>query len=56
MTGDLQSKANDYVNNVDLDDAKSTIENITNDLPSSSDAKSAMDQINGYLHSNIPGL
>ena len=56
MTGDLQSKANDYVNNVDLDDAKSAVENITNDLPSSSDAKSAMDQINGYLHSNIPGL
>ena len=51
-----QSKANDYVNNVDLDDAKSTIENMTNDLPSSGDAKSAMDQITGYLHTKIPGL
>jgi hypothetical protein len=44
------------VNNVDLDDAKSAVENITNDLPSSGDAKSAMDQITGYLHTKIPGL
>ena len=56
MTGDLQSKANDYVNNANLDDAKSTIENLSNGLPSSGDAKSAMDKITGDLKSMIPGL
>lgn len=34
MTGDLQSKANDYVNNANLDDAKSAMDQITGDLKS----------------------
>ena len=39
MTEDLQSKANDYKNNVDLNDIKSTIENKAGDLLSKSPIK-----------------
>ena len=39
MTGDLQSKANDYKNNVDLNEIKSTIENKAGDLLSKSPIK-----------------
>lgn len=39
MTGDLQSKANDYINNQDLNDIKSTIEDKAGDLRSKNPIK-----------------
>ena len=39
MTGDLQSKANDYINNQDLNNIKSTIEDKAGDLRSKSPIK-----------------
>ena len=47
---------NVYPDTNKLDNAKSTIENLSNGLPSSGDAKSAMDKITGDLKSMIPGL
>lgn len=58
LTGDLQSKTNDYINNTTLEDVKSTIEEKTGDLQSKTndyinnttleDAKSTIEELTGY--------